>query len=71
VINLRALRLNRGKSLDDVAAETGVSKGVLARAERGESIPRPRAQFQIARFYGYQPTDIWPIDAEPVEEVAA
>lgn len=69
MIDLRAARLNRGKSLDDVADETGVPKGIIARAERRESEPRrPKDKLAIASYFGFQVTDIWPVpDAEEVK----
>lgn len=58
---LRAARVNRGLSLDQLSDETGVPKTTLARVERG-SVPNPSTQKKIADFYDVQPTDLWPIE---------
>lgn len=62
-IDLRALRLNRGLSVAAAATEIGVSRTTLDRAEKGEHKPWPTHAFKIATFYGYQVTDIWPVEA--------
>lgn len=64
MINLRAERINRGLSLDDLAERTGVAKSTLARVERRESIPSPRVQYAIATHFGLRPTDVWPLEQE-------
>lgn len=64
-INLREERLNRGLSAAQAAkamklpSESGAQ--VLLNAENG-SKPRPETAFKIANFYGYKPTEIWPLD---------
>jgi lambda repressor-like predicted transcriptional regulator len=64
-MNLEAARLNQGLSLPDAAAQIGISRGTLVKAERGDSV-HPRQAKLIADFYKVRVTDIW-----PVEEVAA
>lgn len=66
-VNLRAERINRGLSAKAAADEIECDKQVLLNAERGVSVPRPQTAFRIAQFYGYKPTDIWPVE----DEVAA
>ncbi|RRZ90254.1 helix-turn-helix domain-containing protein [Erwinia sp. 198] len=45
---LRALRLARGWSLTEAAAQTGVSKAMLGQVERGESSPTVATLWKIA-----------------------
>jgi XRE family transcriptional regulator, regulator of sulfur utilization len=47
--NLRAIRKNRGCSLDQIAELTGVSKAMLGQIERGESNPTVSTLWKIAR----------------------
>lgn len=68
-IDLRAERVNRGLSLAAAADRMGVTPDTLARAERGVGL-HPRNAYAIARFYGYQVTDVWPLDPEPSEKAA-
>lgn len=60
-MNLTAERLNRGLSLLDAATRIGVSRGTLARAERGLGV-HPSSAKRIADFYDVQVTDIWPVE---------
>jgi transcriptional regulator with XRE-family HTH domain len=62
-VDLKAERLNRGLSLDALAAAVEVPKSTLARMEHGV-IPRPAVRLKVADFYGKSVTDIWPIDAK-------
>lgn len=62
-MNIRAARLNRGLSVERAAAEIGVSRGTLVRAESGE-MPQPALAKLIADFYGRRVTDIWPHEKE-------
>lgn len=59
-MNLVAERLNRGMSPTEAAAEIGVSRGTLARAESGLQVQPSKAKL-IADFYEVQVTDIWPV----------
>lgn len=45
---LRAIRTNRGLSLDETALLTGVSKAMLGQIERGESNPTVSSMWKIA-----------------------
>jgi transcriptional regulator with XRE-family HTH domain len=47
-LTLKALRHERGWSLDKAAAETGVSKAMLGQIERGESSPTIATLWKIA-----------------------
>jgi ribosome-binding protein aMBF1 (putative translation factor) len=58
--NLRAARVNRGLSIPDLAAQLGLGRRVIERAESGQ-MPHPRNAKKIADFYGVQVTDIWPV----------
>jgi DNA-binding XRE family transcriptional regulator len=58
---LITLRVNAGLSPNELGAECGVSGKTIRDAEEGRITPLPRTQFQIARAFGKDPTDIWPI----------
>ncbi len=60
-ISLKALRLNRGLTLQALSDECGVATSVLQRGERGESVSRVNAK-RIADFYGVRVTDLWPVE---------
>jgi transcriptional regulator with XRE-family HTH domain len=60
-MNIEAARLDRGLSLSEAAALIGVSRGTLAKAERGE-IVRPRQAKRIADFFEVAVTDLWPVE---------
>lgn len=50
--NLRAKRLSRGLSLDDVADSTGITKRTLSRLENAKSgIPHPKTAAPICRLF--------------------
>jgi len=46
--NFKAIRIQRGLSLDNVASLTGVSKSMLGQIERGESNPTIATLWKIA-----------------------
>jgi DNA-binding XRE family transcriptional regulator len=71
LVDLRAARLNMGLSLNDAAQKIGVSRDTIERAEAGVGSPQPRNAFKIASFYGYQVTDVWPIEPEQTAGAAA
>lgn len=60
--DLRAKRINRGMSLDQLSDEIGVPKATLARAELG-TVPNPSTQKKIADYWEVLPTDLWPLEA--------
>lgn len=61
MIDLRAERLNRGKSIEAMAADIGVTKRVLQAAENGAR-PHPPNALKIATFYGKTVTEMWPTE---------
>ncbi len=60
-VDLKAERLNRGLSLDALSDEIDVPKSTLARMETGVA-PRPAVRLKVADLYGYEVTEIWPLD---------
>lgn len=66
-VNLKELRLNRGLSVAAAAEEMDVKEATLRNAEGGQIIPRPSNAHKIARFYGFDRTEVWPLkDSERV-----
>ncbi len=63
--DLVALRINAGWSRADLAYETNVSAESIRLAEAG-FVPGPRIQFALAKAFGKQPLDIWPIERQRV-----
>lgn len=61
--NLRAARINRGWSQEDLAGETGVSVDTIQRLEAGKGA-RPANAKKIADVFGVQVTDLMPIELE-------
>lgn len=55
---LRALRMEQGWSLDELAAQSGVSRATLSRLENGESGPTTLVLARIAAAYGLTLTRI-------------
>lgn len=49
---LRRLRHERGETLEDVSAATGLSVAMLSRVERGERLPSPESVESLARHFG-------------------
>lgn len=64
-LDLKAERLNRGLSLDQLSGEVGVAKSTLARMESGVT-PRPEVRLKVAEFYGTGVTDIWPLNEKEI-----
>lgn len=62
-MNLLAERLNRGLSQADAAAEIGVARATLDRAESGLSVQPAKAK-RIADYYGVLVTDILPAETK-------
>ena len=46
--NLKAIRDKRGLNLNDVSELTGISKAMLSKIERGESVPTITTVWKIA-----------------------
>lgn len=49
---LKELRIKKGMSLEDVQKETGITKSLLSRYERGVVIPGLVALITLSRYYG-------------------
>lgn len=62
---LRALRVERGASLGDVSAGTGLSTSFLSLVENGRSDISTGRLFRVARFLGVALGDLLEMDAEP------
>jgi transcriptional regulator with XRE-family HTH domain len=62
---LQALRAERGWSLDQLAARSGVSKGVLVSLEQGRSNPNLATLARIADAFGLPVTRLIDPPAEP------
>lgn len=60
-IDLRSERLNRGFGIRALSREIDVPEQTIRRAEEGLGIS-PANAFKIARFFGRQVTEIWPLD---------
>lgn len=68
MIDLRKERVDRGLSLTQLSEEIGVPRNTIARVERGTE-PVPETKLKIATFFGYKPSDLWPVDTD--EKAAA
>ena len=62
---LTELRVNQGLSPAALGYRAGVSAQTIRMAEAG-FVPSPSTQFAIARVFGMQPLDLWPIDRQRV-----
>ena len=60
---LRALRHERGTTLDDLSVETGISVSTLSRLESGQRRPTLELLLPLARAYGVQLDEL--VDAPP------
>jgi transcriptional regulator with XRE-family HTH domain len=56
--NVRARRLARGMTLDEVCAKAQVSLYLLRRIEKGESNPAIGVVFRLSRALGTHPADL-------------
>ncbi|MHA3024072.1 helix-turn-helix domain-containing protein [Mycobacterium sp. BMJ-28] len=72
---LRAVRTQHGMTLDDLAAETGLTKSYLSKVERGQSTPSIAAALKIARALDVDVAQLFSDDASAtsitVERAAA
>src|SRR6201992_143599 len=68
---LQALRADRGWSLDQLAARSGVSKGVLVALEQGRSNPNLATLARIADAFGVPVTRLVDVSGEPHVQVSA
>jgi transcriptional regulator with XRE-family HTH domain len=67
---LRALRTGRGWSLDQLAARSGVSKGVLVALEQGRSNPNLATLARISDAFGVPVTRLVDVSGEPAVQVS-
>jgi transcriptional regulator with XRE-family HTH domain len=68
---LQALRADRGWSLDQLAARSGVSKGVLVALEQGRSNPNLATLVRISDAFGVPVTRLVDVSGEPAVHVSA
>jgi len=66
---LQALRADRGWSLDQLAARSGVSKGVLVALEQGRSNPNLATLAKIGDAFGVPVTQLVDMRGEPAVQV--
>lgn len=67
---LQALRTERGWSLDQLAARSGVSKGVLVAIEQGRSNPNLATLARIGDAFGVPVTRLVEVGDEPAVKVS-
>jgi transcriptional regulator with XRE-family HTH domain len=68
---LHALRADRGWSLDQLAARSGVSKGVLVAIEQGRSNPNLATLARIGDAFGVPVTRLVEVGGEPTVQVTS
>jgi transcriptional regulator with XRE-family HTH domain len=68
---LQALRADRGWSLDQLAARSGVSKGVLVALEQGRSNPNLATLARIGDAFGVPVTQLVDIGGEPSVRISS
>ncbi|MGW0161275.1 helix-turn-helix domain-containing protein [Mycobacterium sp. NPDC003323] len=61
---LRAVRQQRGMTLDEVSAATGLTKSYLSKVERGHSVPSIAAALKISRALDVDVAQLFSEDAE-------
>ena len=66
---LQALRTDRGWSLDQLAARSGVSKGVLVALEQGRSNPNLATLARISDAFGVPVTQLVDVGGEPTVRI--
>lgn len=57
---MRSLRRARGLSLDSVAAETGLDRGLLSRLERSLARPTARSRKALSKFFDFPEHILFP-----------
>lgn len=62
-LELKALRLNAGLSMEALGLRINVSRETVRLAELGY-LPGPRVQFALAREFDRRPLDLWPMDRQ-------
>jgi transcriptional regulator with XRE-family HTH domain len=68
---MQALRADRGWSLDQLAARSGVSKGVLVALEQGRSNPNLATLARISDAFGVPVTQLVDVGGEPAVRVSS
>ena len=68
---LKALRADRGWSLDQLAARSGVSKGVLVTLEQGRSNPNLATLARIGDAFGVPVTLLVDVGGEPAVRISS
>jgi transcriptional regulator with XRE-family HTH domain len=68
---IQALRADRGWSLDQLAARSGVSKGVLVALEQGRSNPNLATLARIGDAFGVPVTLLVDVDGEPAVRISS
>ena len=68
---LQALRADRAWSLDQLAARSGVSKGVLVALEQGRSNPNLATLARISDAFGVPVTRLVDVTGEPVLQISS
>ena len=68
---LQALRADRGWSLDQLAARSGVSKGVLVALEQGRSNPNLATLARIGDAFGVPVTQLVDVGGEPTVRISS
>ena len=68
---LQALRADRGWSLDQLAARSGVSKGVLVALEQGRSNPNLATLARIGDAFGVPVTQLVDVGGEPAVRISS
>src|SRR5215471_4327683 len=68
---LQALRTERGWSLDQLAARSGVSKGVLVALEQGRSNPNLTTLARISDAFGVPVTQLVDVGGEPAVRISS
>src|ERR1700759_5531188 len=68
---MQALGSDRGWSLDQLAARSGVSKGVLVALEQGRSNPNLATLARIGDAFGGPVTRLVDVSGEPAVQISA
>src|ERR1700721_2622875 len=68
---LQALRADRGWSLDQLTARSGVSKGVLVALEQGRSNPNLATLARISDAFGVPVTQLVDVGGEPAIRISS
>jgi putative transcriptional regulator len=55
---IKSARLKRGQTLVQVAKAIGTDAGNLSRVENGKQMPSPKMAAKLARYFGYEITEI-------------